>query len=85
MPTISRFYGVRIRMYWADHSPPHFHAFFGKHRAAIDIRSLRVLAGSLPRALLLTLEWAAQHRAALMEDWDLCARMEIPKRIPPLE
>jgi hypothetical protein len=24
VPTISRFYGIVIRMYFADHAPPHF-------------------------------------------------------------
>ena len=29
MPTISMFYGIIIRMYYApgEHSPPHFHAY----------------------------------------------------------
>jgi len=26
MPAISVFFGITIRMYYADHSPPHFHA-----------------------------------------------------------
>ncbi len=29
MPTISRFLGILITMYWSDHSPPHFHAKYG--------------------------------------------------------
>jgi hypothetical protein len=36
---------------------------------------------SLPRrALALVLEWAAEHPAELMEDWDLCSRMPTPRR-----
>jgi hypothetical protein len=35
--------------------------------------------------LALTLEWAAEHREALMEDWNLCAKKKTPKPIPPLE
>ena len=50
-----------------------------------DIRTLAVLEGSLPRrALALVLEWAAEHRAELLEDWDLCTRMQMPKKIAPL-
>jgi hypothetical protein len=30
------------------------------------------------------LEWAKDHRAALMEDWNLCAANQHPKKIPPL-
>ncbi|MCB0187951.1 MAG: DUF4160 domain-containing protein [Caldilineaceae bacterium] len=28
MPEVSRFFGVTIRMYFDDHPPPHFHAFY---------------------------------------------------------
>lgn len=52
----------------------------------IDIRELRVTRGSLPRrALALVLEWAVEHRQALLEDWDLCSQLKPPKPIPPLE
>ncbi len=85
VPTISKFYGVAIRMYWADHAPPHFHAMYGPSEASIDIRTLAVVRGSLPaRALALTLEWAALYREELLEDWDLCATLQTPRMIPPL-
>jgi hypothetical protein len=85
VPTISVFYGVVIRMYWADHAPPHFHAVYGASEASIDIRTLTVIRGELPwRALSLTLQWAALYREELLEDWDLCATMQTPKKIPPL-
>jgi methylglyoxal synthase len=35
--------------------------------------------------MALTLEWAAEHREALMEDWNLCAIGRTPNKIPPLE
>ena len=86
MPTISTFYGVVIRMYWADHAPPHFHAHYGGWEASIEIQTLRITDGSLPRrALALTLEWAALHREELLEDWQLCTMKQTPKRIPPLD
>ena len=85
MPTISSFYGILIQIFWRDHGPPHFHALYAEHEALIDIRTLEVLQGRLPRrALALVLEWAAEHRAELSEDWDLCSRMQTPKNIPPL-
>ena len=28
MPRLSEFYGIAIYMYWQDHAPPHFHAFY---------------------------------------------------------
>lgn len=34
MPTVSMFYGIIVRMYFApqDHPPPHFHAYYAEHR-----------------------------------------------------
>ena len=37
------------------------------------------------RALALVLEWAAQHRAELREDWELCEKHQQPKKIQPLD
>ena len=86
MPTISVFYGIVIQMFWQDHAPPHFHALYAEHEALIDLRGLRVMRGSLPRrAMALVLEWAAEHCDELMEDWDLCSRMQTPKTIEPLK
>ncbi|OGI38551.1 MAG: transcriptional regulator [Candidatus Muproteobacteria bacterium RBG_16_64_10] len=86
MPTISTFYGVLIQMFWSDHAPPHFHALYAEFEALIDIRTLEVIRGKLPRrALVLVLEWAAQHRDELMEDWKLCETKQQPKKIAPLE
>lgn len=67
MPTICRFYGITIRMYFRDHPPRHFHAIYGDDEALIDIQSLSVLAGHLPRrAAALVLEWAGLHQDELV-------------------
>ena len=59
MPTISMFYGIVIRMFFDEHAPPHFHAQYGEFKASIDIRSLSLIEGELPRrALVLVLDWA---------------------------
>jgi hypothetical protein len=85
MPTISAFYGIIIQIMWGDHAPPHFHAIYAEHEILIDIRTLAILNGDMPRrALALILEWAQENRDALMEDWDLCSRQQTPKKIPPL-
>ncbi|HMN71171.1 MAG TPA: DUF4160 domain-containing protein [Rhodoblastus sp.] len=86
MPTISFFYGILIQLFWNDHAPPHFHALYAEYEALIDIRTLSVIEGELPRrALALVLEWAQQHQAELQEDWDLCARNQMPRKIAPLK
>jgi len=85
MPTISQFYGIVIQMFWRDHGPAHFHALYAEYEATVDICELRVLRGSLPRrALALVLEWASEHRDELMEDWELCSQLRIPKPLEPL-
>jgi hypothetical protein len=72
-------------MFWRDHGPPHFHALYAEHEALIDFRDLRVMRGSLPRrALALVLEWAAEHRDELTEDWNLCSQLKTPNPIEPL-
>lgn len=85
MPTISAFYGILIQMFYADHAPPHFHAQYAEHEALINIATLELIEGGMPRrALALVLEWAQEHRSELMEDWDLCARLQTPRKIAPL-
>ena len=37
MPEISRFYGIVIFMNFNDHAPAHFHVWYGKYKATIDI------------------------------------------------
>ena len=57
MPELSRFYGIIVRMYFADHAPPHFHAFYGEEEVVIDIRQLAVIRGNLsPGAFGLLME-----------------------------
>ncbi|WP_206950604.1 DUF4160 domain-containing protein [Trinickia acidisoli] len=86
MPTISVFFGIVISMYWRDHDPAHFHARYGEFEALIRVDTLEVIRGALPkRALALVLEWASEHRAELIEDWQLCRALATPKPIAPLE
>ena len=85
MPTIGTFYGILIQMFWNDHAPPHFHAVYAEDEVKIDIRTLEVIEGRMPRrALALVLEWAQEHRAELMEDWRLCSNNQPARKISPL-
>lgn len=85
MPTISMFYGILIQMHWHDHTPPHFHALYAEYEILVDIRTLEIIYGNFPkRALVLVLEWAQEHRAELMEDWQLCGQNQKPGKIQPL-
>ena len=86
MPTISRFFGIAIRIYRKEHGPPHFHACYGEFEATISIETLDLLAGSLPRrAFTMVLEWAMMHRPELRENWLRAERREPALPIAPLE
>lgn len=54
MPVLSRFYGIVIRMYFqqGEHNPPHIHAIYGEHVAAIDFQEMKVIEGELPNKAL---------------------------------
>ncbi len=86
MPTISKFYGILIRMFFNDHAPPHFHAEYGEFKAVVNIQELSIIEGSLPRrAQQLVLDWAELHQQELLEDWHLCMAKEQPRPIAPLQ
>lgn len=73
MPVLSRFYGIVIRMYFqkSEHNPPHIHAIYGEHVAAIDFQKGIILEGELPpKALELVMEWIAIHKEELKIIWD---------------
>jgi hypothetical protein len=85
MPEICRFYGIVIKMYFADHSPPHFHAEYAEHEARIAIGNLTVVSGTLPpRAMGLVAEWASLHQQDLSALWDKARRAEPLGRLDPL-
>lgn len=54
MPTLARFYGIIIRMYFlnADHNPPHIHAIYNEDAAEIEITTGNILEGNLPAKAL---------------------------------
>ena len=85
MPEISRFFGIVIRMYFDDHNPPHFHAFYAEYEAQIGIAPIEMLDGGLPsRAASMVFEWAALHQRDLMENWRRLHEEQAAQRIEPL-
>lgn len=86
MARIAEFYGIAIYMYFRDHTPPHFHAIYGRYDAEVEISTGGILKGKLPRrAGRLVREWSQQYQRELQDNWNL-ARTGHPLRpIPPLE
>ncbi|MFT5721936.1 MAG: hypothetical protein ACI9W6_002254 [Motiliproteus sp.] len=86
MPTISEFFGIVIRIYYDDHNPPHFHAYYGEYEAIFSIQTMDMMEGQLPkRAKALVAEWALEHRQELSNDWELAAQHQPLNKIEPLE
>lgn len=73
-------------MYYDDHAPPHFHAYYGEEAATIEIATLMIREGQLSRrVIMLILEWAVEHRDELNENWRLAEMHQPLNLIPPLE
>jgi hypothetical protein len=85
MPEISRFLGIVIRMYFNDHSPPHFHVEYNEFEASVVIESLGIMEGRLPaKVLSLAVEWASLHQPELMQNWESIRTTGVYRRIEPL-
>ena len=64
----------------------HFHVQYAEYKATVDIESLTLSSGELPRrAQELVLDWAELHQQELLEDWRLCMEKQQPKPIEPLK
>ncbi len=87
MSTISMFYGIIIRMYFApdEHNPPHFHAFYQGTKATVDIRTCEIIQSNMPsKQNKMILAWAELRHDELLANWELCQNQEKPFNIEPL-
>jgi hypothetical protein len=88
VPTISMFFGIIIRMYFApkEHKPPHFHVYYQEYAARVDIEKSELIEGNLPpKQVKLVLAWNELHKEELLADWKLCQNGEKPFHIDPLK
>lgn len=64
MPTFFIIDGIKIDFYYNDHVPPHFHAIYAEHEVLIEIESLKIHRGSLPKPQQKkVLKWAKANQA----------------------
>jgi hypothetical protein len=85
MPTISRFFGIAIVMFFDDHGFPHFHARHAEGEAKIRIDNLEVMDSKLGRRQLrFVLAWAELHQEELEENWRRARAGETLLEIEPL-
>ncbi len=72
-------------MYYRDHGPAHFYAYYGEFEITVEIASGSA-SGEFPkRALAHVLEWYDLHRQELQEDWEFAQARMVLKKIAPLE
>ena len=84
MPIVSQFYGISIKMYFLskEHNPPHIHVIYGKNNAIVEIKTAKVLEGSIPKtALKIVKEWIYLHQQELLQIWNT----QKFKKIEPLK
>ncbi len=86
MPTICIFDGIKIQMFYDDHSPQHFHVVCSGERAVISIDPISVMQGELTRSVRAKVfEWAAIHQAELRANWKLARGRRPLIQIAPLD
>ena len=84
MPEISRFFGIIIKMFFNEHSPPHFHVEYQDYTAIIIIEDGTV-KGEMPRKQLnLIFEWLDIHKTELLKNWELSIARQPLLKIKPL-
>ncbi len=82
MPIISTFLGVTVRMYYADHAPPHVHVAYQGHEALVALEDGRVIEGSVPRRVAAVVtQWCLDHRVELAQNWSRAQALEPITRI----
>ena len=82
MPTIAIVDGVKILMFYNDHTPPHFHAILANDEALVALGTLDVIRGALPSAKMRrVMIWARAHQNELAVNWNKCQDSEMPERI----
>ena len=73
-------------MFFDEHCPPHFHVAYQGYNAVIDIETLQVKVGQLPRrALNLVFDWAELHQEELRANWKFIEEGRPLSNISPLE
>lgn len=71
MPSVCRFGGIVIYLYYIDHQPPHFHALYQGDRMEVAIQPVGILRGALPQTqTALVLAWANKRQQELSDEWN---------------
>lgn len=83
MPTISRFYGITVRMHQIgkEHNPPHIHVTYNEMSATFRIEDGTILNGYFEsKGSALVKDFIEQNKNELLEMWTTGKF----KKLPPL-
>jgi hypothetical protein len=70
MPTIHRLSNSKLCIFADDHDPPHFHVLGPGWSGIIDLDTLTLRRGAVPkRDFLEAVRWAAENRQFLRSEW----------------
>lgn len=71
MPLIELWKGIKFKMYFKDHNPPHFHALHQDSEAIFNIETGELLNGKLPHRIhKKVIEWWKINRERLKDEWE---------------
>ncbi len=69
-PVIAKINGIKIKMYYKDHNPPHVHAEYGAYDVLIVISDGSILEGDLPgKQFKIVLSYIMSNRDFLYKKW----------------
>lgn len=70
MPCIKIIDSIKIYIHRRDHHPPHFHVSYNQMSVPIEINSLKILAGKLPKNVTKkVIKWAKKNKPFLSNEW----------------
>ena len=71
MPIIELWRGIKFKMYFNDHNPPHFHVLYQGSEAVYCIDGCNLINGNLsPRINRLVVEWWSANKDRLNSEWE---------------
>jgi len=59
-------------MFFGDHTPPHFHAYYGEFEAFYSIETGEIFHGDMPKTQHRLIQaWVELHREELEKNWEI--------------
>lgn len=71
MPIIGKIKGIILRMFFGDHTPPHFHASNNEYEGLFKIDDFEIFKGDLStKDQKEVKKWAKSRQSKLKDMWD---------------